>query len=396
MKIDNLKEKFDELFDSGGQASLFRAPGRVNLIGEHTDYNDGLVLPIAINLSTYALIADNGKGKVRLFSENLGEKEEFFLTDTGIKRNDWTDYIRGIVSGLQKRTDTVRGVDLYINSEIPVGSGLSSSAALEIATAVGIKKELQLEDLSDLELIKLCQSAENDFVGANTGIMDQYVSYFGKSGAALLIDTSGPSHDPFKLDLSGHDLLVIDTTVSHTHGGNEYNKRRKECESALQTINKNKPEGNRFSSLSQISAADLKHFKSYLSEIQYKRTKHVVEENERVVQTAKLLQEGKMEGAGELFYASHESLRNLYEVSSSELDFLVEFADKEGIPGARMTGGGFGGATIHLVPKNRLEEYRAKAKIEFEREFDIVPKSFVVLPSDGAKTQPASKNHQES
>ncbi|MCF7875468.1 galactokinase [Candidatus Bipolaricaulota bacterium] len=396
MKIDNLKGKFDKVFNNGDQASLFRAPGRVNLIGEHTDYNDGLVLPIAINLSTYALIATNEEEKVRLFSENLGEKKEFFLTDTGIKRNDWTDYIRGIVSGLQNRTDPVRGFDLYINSEVPVGSGLSSSAALEIATAVGVKKELQLEDLGDLELIKLCQSAENDFVGANTGIMDQYVSYFGKSGAALLIDTSRPSHDPFELDLSGHELLVIDTTVSHTHGGNEYNKRRKECESALKTINENNAQDNRFSSLSQISAADLKKFKSYLPGIQYKRTKHVVEENERVVQTAKLLQEGKIERAGELFYASHESLRDLYEVSSSELDFLVEFAEEEGIPGARMTGGGFGGATIHLVPKGRLEEYRTKAKSEFEREFDIVPKCFVVLPSDGAKFQPTPNNYQQS
>ncbi len=391
MKIDNLKGKFDELFDNESEPSLFRAPGRVNLIGEHTDYNDGLVLPIAINLSTFAAIATNEEEKVKLFSENLGEMKEFNLKDTGIKQNDWTDYIRGIVSGLQNRTDSARGFDLYINSEVPVGSGLSSSAALEIATAIGVKKELQLEDLGDLELIKLCQSAENDFVGANTGIMDQYVSYFGKSGSALLIDTSGPSHDPFELDLSRHDLLVIDTTVSHTHGGNEYNKRRKECESALQTINKDRAQDSRFSSLSQISATDLEEFKSYLPEIQYKRTKHVVEENERVAQTAKLLQEGKIERAGELFYASHESLRDLYEVSSPELDFLVELAEEEGIPGARMTGGGFGGATIHLVPKSRLAEYRAKAKNEFEREFDIAPKCFVVLPSDGAKLQPTPK-----
>ncbi len=387
MKTGELKRKFEEVFGGGSDPKAYRAPGRVNLIGEHTDYNDGLVLPIAIDLSTYGVIGRSGGEKVRLYSENLGRLEEFTLEEASQRQKDWSDYVRGILTGLGELTDSLQGFDLYINSEVPVGSGLASSAALEIVTAIGVKEEFHLKELEDLELIELCQRAENQFVGANTGIMDQYVSYFGRKGAALLIDTSNPSHCSTNLDLEGYCLLVLDTTVSHTHGDNAYNKRREECAKALRILNDARS-GGEFNSLSRVSREELEELGNQLPKTLRKRAKHVVEENERVEETAKSLARGDVKRAGELFFASHASLRDLYEVSSPELDFLVDFAEREGIPGARMTGGGFGGSTVHLVPAGRLQEYLSKSKREFEGEFGVTPKGFVVSPSDGARAEP--------
>ncbi len=381
-----LKEGFAEVFGEGLEPEIYRAPGRVNLIGEHTDYNDGLVLPIAIDRSTYGLFRATDEDEIRVYSEKLDKFEEIELSNLFRSRDSWTDYVCGVLSGLEDRGGTISGFDLYLSSEIPLGSGLSSSAALELVTAVGAIGTLNLKEPEDLDLIKLCQEAENDFVGANTGIMDQYVSYFGRKGEALLIDTSEPSHSYVNLEFEGYELLVIDTTVSHTHGDNEYNQRRRECEAAVEAINE-RSEMDEITSLSEIDPEELDSLIPQLDEKLANRVEHVVRENERVKKAAKFLQEGRVKKAGELFFASHSSLRNLYEVSAPELDFLVDFAQTEGIPGARMTGGGFGGSTIHLVPREQLKAYRRKAVREFEHEFGITPGVFPVSPSAGAKFQ---------
>lgn len=386
MKTGKLEEGFGEIFGRGEVPEIYRAPGRVNLIGEHTDYNDGLVLPIAIDLSMYGLFRTTNEDKIRVYSENLDKFEEIDLTNLSRRRGNWTDYVRGVLSGLESQTEAISGFDLYLSSEIPVGSGLSSSAALEVVTAVGTIGTLHLGELGDLDLIKLCQTAENDFVGAKTGIMDQYASYLGRKGEALLIDTSEPSHRPVDLELEGYELLVIDTTVSHTHGDNEYNRRRRECEKAVDAINK-RSKRDEVSSLSELSIKELGALLPDLEESLANRVEHVVRENERVKEAADLFQQGKIKEVGKLFFASHESLRELYEVSSPELDFLIEFARAEGIPGARMTGGGFGGSTIHLVPESQTVDYLEKAKREFEKEFGITPSGFTVSPGDGAKFQ---------
>ncbi|MFB6291486.1 MAG: galactokinase [Candidatus Bipolaricaulia bacterium] len=391
MKTAELKERFEEVFGRGEKPGMYRAPGRVNLIGEHTDYNDGLVLPIAIDRYTYGLFRETNGDKIRLHSSNLDEQVEIDLANIDEKRGTWTDYVCGVLSGLKSRGKAISGFDLYISSEIPVGSGLSSSAALEVVTAVGTIDTLNLQRLDDLELINLCQSAENDFVGANTGIMDQYASYLGREGNALLIDTSGPSHRNVDLELNDYKILVIDTTVSHTHGDNEYNRRRQECESALAEIN-DRAEGKNYDSLSQIPPDELNHVLPLLDEKLANRVEHVVRENERATEAANLFQRGDVEDAGKLFFASHSSLRDLYEVSCPELNFLVKFAETEGIPGARMTGGGFGGSTIHLVPESRVTDYKEKATREFEKEFGITPGVFPVSPSNGAKVQPTVDN----
>lgn len=386
VKKIELNQRFEDIFGEGPEPGVYRAPGRVNLIGEHTDYNDGLVLPIAINLSTYGLFRSTGKDRVRLYSENLNSSAEVPLDQLSRRRGDWTDYVSGVLAGLEELGEAISGFDFYLNSEIPVGSGLSSSAALEVVTAVGAIRTLNLDTPEDLELIGLCQRAENEFVGANTGIMDQYASYLGKDGEALMINTAIPSHESINMALEGYEVLVIDTTVSHTHGDNEYNRRRSECESALEGINKASG-GRRFDSLSQIPLEELEDLTQDLNGKLANRAEHIVRENRRVERAAELFRRGEIEEVGELFYVSHSSLRDLYEVSSPELDFLVEFARSEGIPGARMTGGGFGGSTVHLVPEGRTDGYLEKASRRFEEEFGLSPAGFLVSPSDGAKFQ---------
>jgi len=390
MEADELKKGFAEKYGAGPEPGIYRAPGRVNLIGEHTDYNGGLVLPVAVDLSTWAAISENGTRVARIFSSSLNEETRIRIDENMESVGDWSDYVRGIIFGLKQITGKeLPGFDLYLTSEVPVGRGLSSSAALEMAIAAGLNEEFSLE-VGALDLIRTCQRSENEFVGANTGIMDQYVAYYGKEGAGVLIDTSEPSHRYVELDLSGYELLVVDTMVSHTHGGNEYNARRRECETALRELNQNW-DGSPLKSLSEIEPGRIEAALSVLPEKLADRARHVVEENERVKQAADYLEAGKVNEAGELFFASHRSLRDLYEVSCRELDFLVEFASDWGIPGARMTGGGFGGASVHIVPETSSEPYHAEIKEEYRREFGIEPEGFFVRPSNGVKQEPEAK-----
>ena len=386
MEAEQLRKDFAEKYGSGSEPGVYRAPGRVNLIGEHTDYNGGLVLPIAVDLSTGVAIAENGSRVARIFSSSLDEAARIRIEENMESIGDWSDYARGIISGLMGLTGReFPGFDIYLSSEVPVGRGLSSSAALEMAIAAGLNEEFSLK-VEPLDLIRVCQRAENDFAGANTGIMDQYVSYYGKEGAAVLIDTSEPSHRYVELDLSGYELLVVDTMVSHTHGGSEYNERRRECGAALQELNQNW-DGSPLRSLSEIEPGRIEAALSVLPEKLADRARHVVEENERVKQAADYLEQGKVKEAGELFFASHRSLRDLYEVSCRELDFLVEFASDKGIPGARMTGGGFGGASVHIVPEASSDSYYSEVKREYRREFGIEPEEFFVRPSNGVQQE---------
>ena len=386
MEADQLKKDFADKYGTGHEPGIYRAPGRVNLIGEHTDYNGGLVLPIAVDLWTWAAIAENGTGFARIFSSSLNEEARIRIEENLESVGDWSDYARGIISGMMELTGKeLPGFDIYLASEVPVGRGLSSSAALEMSLAAALNKEFSL-GVGALDLIRICQMAENEFVGANTGIMDQYVSYYGREGAGVLIDTSEPSHRYVELDLSGYELLVVDTMVSHTHDGNEYNERRRECEEALRELNQNW-DGSSLNSLSELEPGRMEAILSVLPEKLADRTRHVVEENERVKQAADYLEAGKVNDAGELFFASHRSLRDLYEVSCRELDFLVAFARDWGIPGARMTGGGFGGASVHIVPEESSDFYLSEVKREYQQEFGIEPEGFFVQPSNGVKQE---------
>lgn len=389
MRKGRLFEKFQEVFGADPEADVYRAPGRVNLIGEHTDYNGGLVLPIAIDLDTRVCIRETENDIGRVYSASFDQLFGLNLNDLDNPQNTWTDYVQGILFEIRESGKQFGGFDLLIDSEVPVGSGLSSSAALEIAVVNAFNNVFEL-NLGDLQFIKLCQSAENNFVGAHTGIMDQYISYYGLAGSALLLNTKELVHEAIELELSDCQLVVIDTTVSHEHESNQYNVRRSECEEALEVINQSDLLAEQLTALSQISADQLSGLGGVLKGRLFDRASHVINENQRVISVAEFLTRGEVDQAGDLFYESHQSLKNLYEASSKELDFLVDFARDYPIPGARMTGGGFGGATINLVPEGRVEDYIDQARHAFEGEFGIPPKCFVVNPSNGAKIEPTA------
>jgi len=387
MRKERLFDQFQEVFGGVPEGDVYRAPGRVNLIGEHTDYNGGLVLPIAIDMDTCVCMRETANDIGCVYSTSFDQLATMDLNDLDHPSNTWTDYVQGIMVEIRERGKQFRGFDLLIDSEVPVGSGLSSSAALEIAVANAFNDMFDL-GLVDLQLIRLCQSAENNFVGAHTGIMDQYISYHGLAGKALLLNTKELVHEVIELELDDFQLVVIDTTVSHEHENNQYNVRRSECEQALEVINGNDFLPEQLTALSQISTEQLSSLRSVLEGRLFDRVSHVVNENQRVIGVADFLTQGKIEKVGELFYESHRSLKNLYEVSSKELDFLVDFARDYPVPGARMTGGGFGGAIINLVPEGKVEDYIQQATFAFENEFNITPKCFVVNSSDGARVKP--------
>lgn len=381
-----VKKKFAKVFGSRPQPRVYRAPGRVNLIGEHTDYNGGLVFPVAIDLDTYVCLGKTGGSTGKLYSTNLDRVDTIDLEDLGSPRDLWTDYVQGLLLQLDRLNQNFGGFEILIDSDVPVGGGLSSSAALEVSVMSALIDVFDM-DVDDHQIVNSCQRAENDFVGASTGIMDQYISYFGRSGSALLLNTSSLSYRTVDLNIGQHSLLVIDTRVSHTHGANEYNKRRSECEEALELLNEELYSGG-LASLSGLKPESLSDVKDVLPEKLYNRVRHVVSENERVIDTADFMVVGETEKVGELFFQSHQSLKKDYEVSSPELDFLVDFAREYPVTGARMTGGGFGGSTIHLVPENALEDYANESLSAFEAEFGVEPRSYVVEASDGAKHKP--------
>ncbi|MBE0479172.1 galactokinase, partial [Candidatus Aerophobetes bacterium] len=366
-------------FEDTRGVSCFKAPGRVNLIGEHTDYNDGLVLPFAINRHIYFIIRKRKDKTVLLHSLNFNEVREFKINKLLGRENKWSDYIQGILWEFKKRKLSISGFEAIIYGDIPIGAGLSSSAALEIVTCYGLSAVFNLH-IPELELVKLCQQAENEFVGSKCGIMDQYVSFFAKKDKALFLDTRLLKHRFVDIALREVGMLVIDTGVKRSLASSEYNKRRRECEETVKLL---RNYIDNLSSLRDLTPELLEKYRSKLTQLQRKRVKHVVEENIRVENMVAALEKQDMKMAGRLLFASHFSLKNLYEVSSPELDFLVELAQKEGILGARMTGAGFGGATIHLLFKRDIPEYCKVVKKEFFNRFARNPNIFKVRTSQG-------------
>jgi galactokinase len=362
-------------------SGIFRAPGRVNLIGEHTDYNDGFVMPVALEFCTYAAIGPRDDGKLRVYSENLDELRTFDLADLrGGPTAHWSDYVLGVAAVLQERAGTLSGANLAIRGEVPIGSGLSSSAALEVATALAILATSGVE-MDLLDVAKCCQQAENEYTGARCGIMDQFVACFGKSGYALMLDcrTLKPQLFPIK---PGVSIVICNSKVRHQLAAGEYNARRADCEESVRRLRRFKPE---ISALRDVSEAELDMYRGSLPEIAFRRCLHVVTENVRVREGAQMLQVGDLSGFGDLMYESHRSLRDLYEVSCRELDILVDLAEAiDGVYGARMTGGGFGGCTVNLVKDEALAEFKARITPNYEQRIGVKPDIYVCAPGDGA------------
>jgi galactokinase len=375
-----LKDKFLELY--GGESRAFRAPGRVNLIGEHTDYNGGFVLPMAINREAAVAIAPRNDRKVRAHSINIGETAEFDLDNQGEKRQGfWLNYIEGVARLLERQNIKLKGADLLIWSDVPGGAGLSSSAALEIVAGLSLTKIAGAEvDGKTLALVG--QEAEHEFVGAKVGIMDQFVSANAQNGCALLLDCRSLEFENVPLDTAEVAVVICDTRVKHDLATSAYNTRRAECEEAVEILKQFLPD---VLQLRDVSVEEFESYQSELPDVIRRRVRHVVTENDRTLQAAKSLKESDLRQFGLLMLSSHASLRDDYEVSCRELDLLVEIAGNcPGVLGARMTGGGFGGSTVNLVLKENIAEFTKKITVEYERIIGLEPTILISEASAGA------------
>lgn len=360
----------------------FRAPGRVNLIGEHTDYNDGFVMPVAINFSTYITLFPIAERRLEIYSENFKESTIFDLDDPPTApRGHWSDYPIGVALMLLRAGHDLPGARLVINSEVPIGSGLSSSAALEVATAVALSTHSNLE-IKRAELAQLCRKAENEFVGARVGIMDQFVSLCGQSNKALLLDCR--SLDFKLLPLSNKTQLVIcNTMVKHELASSAYNERRRQCEEAVTRLRSVMPN---IRALRDVSTGELEQHRSELPPLIYRRSKHIVTENERVLMAGGALERGELTRFGTLMNESHESLRDDFEVSCRELDLMAELARSvQGVYGARMTGGGFGGCTVNLVDRDQVDEFKQIVFAGYQKATGIEAQIYVCDAVNGAE-----------
>jgi galactokinase len=360
---------------------IFRAPGRVNLIGEHTDYNDGFVLPAAINFSTWVTLTPLQANRLEIFSENFNEQITIQLDNSNIKpRGHWSDYVIGVAVILQKVGYSLSGAHLKIRGEVPIGSGLSSSAALEVATACALVANSNL-NIDRVELAKICRRAENEFVGARVGIMDQFVSLHAKANNALLLDCRSLDYKLLPMSAAAR-LIVCNTMVKHKLASSEYNQRREQCEAGVKHLAQMLPN---VSALRDVTLEQLEKHGQEMPDVIYRRCRHVVSENGRVLEAGAALVRDDLNKFGQLMYESHLSLRDDYEVSCKELDLMVELARKvDGVYGARMTGGGFGGCTVNLVAREHEEEFKSVVAEGYERENKLKPEIFVCEPSAGA------------
>ncbi|MDQ3711485.1 MAG: galactokinase [Acidobacteriota bacterium] len=377
----SLRAEFQKLYNR--EPRLFRAPGRVNLIGEHTDYNGGFVLPMAIEHQTIVAAAVREDRKIRVRSVNLNEQGEIDLDAPEQKlRGSWLDFVEGVARMLERRNVKLRGAELLISSDVPNGAGLSSSAALEISVGLALT-EIAGQTVDKVQLALVGQAAEHEFVGAKVGIMDQFISALGNKGHALLIDCRSLEAKQIPFASGDAAVVICNSNVKHELASSEYNTRRAECEKGVEILQKFLPN---ITQLRNVSVEDFEKYKTHLPTIIRKRCRHVVTEIERTLNAAEALRKNDFAEFGRLMRFSHESLRDDYQVSCKELDLLVEIAtDCEGVFGARMTGGGFGGSTVNLVQREFLDEFTEKVSIEYRNQAQIETDVYISNPADGAQ-----------
>ncbi len=367
------KEKFEE------EPHLYYSPGRINLIGEHVDYNDGYVMPGAIDKGIFFAIALNNSGKINCYSIDFDESISVPFSEVK-KMDGWKNYVLGIVNEFQKLNLPLKGFNCVFGGNIPIGGGMSSSAALEGGISYSLN-ELCNFKMSRKELALLGQRAEHNFPGVMCGIMDQYASMMGKENTVLLLDCKNVTHEDIPLHIEGYEIILINTKVHHSLAGSEYNQRRKECEKGLYILQR---ELNIQSFRDINNPAELLPFKNEMGEEVYRRCLFVVEEILRTKKAATLLKENDISGFGKLMFQTHEGLKELYEVSCKELDFLVDAArENKDVIGARLMGGGFGGCTINIVKHEGVESFLVKILSAYKKEFDIHAESYKVKLVEG-------------
>lgn len=366
--------KFRELYGEG--ASLFASPGRINLIGEHTDYNGGFVFPGAVDKGIVAAIRPNGTEHVRAWSLDMNEASEFGLREEDKPEQSWARYIFGVCREVQKRGGHIGGFDTVFAGDVPLGAGMSSSAALESTYAFALN-ELWQCGIDRFELAKIGQATEHNYCGVNCGIMDQFASVFGKKGNLIRLDCRSLEYAYFPFDPKGYRLVLVDSRVKHELVGSPYNDRRASCERVARVLGQ---EFLRGATMEQLDAV-----KERISEEDYKRARYVIGEERRVLDVCDALERGDYETVGRRMYETHWGMSKDYEVSCEELDFLVEVAEACGVSGSRIMGGGFGGCTINLVKEELYDSFIATAREKFAARYGHEPKVYDVVISDGSR-----------
>lgn len=381
MNANALKAEFQNVYSRAPR--LFRAPGRVNLIGEHTDYNGGFVLPMAIEREIIVAAAARDDRKICVRSIELKEEGEINLDAPEQKlRGSWLDFVEGVARILERENIKLCGADLLVSSDVPHGAGLSSSAALEISVGLALT-EISGQTVDKVKLALAGQSAEHEFVGAKVGIMDQFISAMGKSGHALLIDCRSLDYEQIPFASEDFVIAICNTNVKHELASSEYNARRAECEKGVEILREFLPG---ITQLRDVGVEDFERYAEKLPEIIEKRCRHIVTEIERTLNAAQALAQNDFAEFGRLMRLSHASLRDDYEVSCRELDLLVEIAGEcAGVAGARMTGGGFGGSTVNLVRREDLTAFTEKISAEYYNRTGIKTDVYVSRSADGAR-----------
>jgi len=374
---ENVAKKFQEKFDQTPQ--LFYSPGRINLIGEHIDYNNGFVMPGAIDKGIWYAVAPNDSTNIHVYSADMDEELKISLNDIH-KITGWQNYILGVVDQLQKRNYAFKGFNVVFAGNIPIGGGMSSSAAVECGLAVALNTIFNLK-INRVDIALICQKAEHTFPGVMCGIMDQFANMMGAKDHVLLLDCDTLQYEKLPFNMKDYSIMLINTKVHHELAGGEYNKRRSQCEEGLRIL-KSKYIGTH--NFRDIKPPQVEEQKDSLGEEVYMRCLYVTQEIERTQQGAEFLKSGNMEEFGKLMYQTHEGLSKLYNVSCAELDFLVEEAKHfPEIIGSRLMGGGFGGCTINIVQKDHVNAVANKIMENYKKQFNIDPEMYVVALSDG-------------
>ncbi|MGJ1317282.1 galactokinase [Sphingobacterium spiritivorum] len=379
MNIQSIQDNFYNHFQQHSSI-IVKSPGRINIIGEHTDYNDGFVLPAAINKAVYVAIAPRQDNNICLYAADFREMFQVSAADLQPAEMGWPNYILGVVDQLQKRGLHVGGFNLFIDGDVPAGAGLSSSAAVECATAFSLNELFSL-NLSRIDIARIGQLAEHTYVGVKCGIMDQFASVLSEKDQVFRLDCRSLAYEYFPLELGEYMILLLNTNVKHSLGDSQYNKRREKCELGVSWIRENYPE---VKSLRDVTIEMLDEVVKNRDEDVYIKCRYVVEENLRVVAACQAMEKGDLVSLGQHIYASHKGLSKAYQVSCEELDFLVDatYAYPD-VLGARMMGGGFGGCTINLVKKDFSDQFIKEISESYQQQFGVSLTPYIVETADG-------------
>lgn len=382
MEIEYVRSRFIKHFD-GTTGSIYTSPGRINLIGEHTDYNGGYVFPGAIDKGMIAEIKPNGTDKVRAYSIDLKDYVEFGLNEEDAPRTSWARYIFGVCREMIKRGIEVKGFNTAFAGDVPLGAGMSSSAALESTYAYALNDLFGGDSkLDKFTLAQVGQATEHNYCGVKCGIMDQFASVFGKQDHLMCLDCRSLKHEYYPFKPEGYKLVLLDSAVKHELASSAYNKRRQSCEAAVAAIQKRHPN---VEFLRDASLEMLAEVKQDITDEDYMRAEYIIEEIQRVLDVCEALQQGDYETVGRKMYETHDGLSKLFEISCEELDFLNECARQHGVTGSRMMGGGFGGCTINLVKEELYDSFIQETTNSFKAKFNHSPKVYNVVIGDGAR-----------